>query len=223
MPGAAEKGPIVVAIDGPAGSGKSTLASRLAAELGLPYVNTGLMYRALAHRALAQGVDHDDGPALERLLRKMTFEIDRSGRPPALLLDGTRPPDGYAASEVENSVSAVARHPEVRRAMVELQRGLGREGAVMEGRDIGTVVFPEAPVKIYLDAAPHERAERRARERKGSARVAEGMAERDSRDERVNPFVPAPNAVRIDTTTLGADAVLNEAVRIVRERLGGGT
>ena len=206
---------LVVAIDGPAGSGKSTLARRLAEELGLAYVNTGLMYRALARRALDSGVDTDDGPGLERLAGGISFEIDRSGAPPSLLVDGA-PGGELATPEVEGAVSAVARHPEVRRVMASRQRELGRHGAVMEGRDIGTVVFPDAPVKIFLDAAPSERAGRRTREREGQAGVAEGLAERDSSDARVNPFVPAPDAVLIDTTGLEPEEVFRQALQIVR-------
>jgi CMP/dCMP kinase len=212
---------LVVAIDGPAGSGKSTLARRLAEELGLPYVNTGLMYRALARRALDSGVDPDDGPGLKELVNGIRFEIDRSGHPPSLLVDGAPPGEEYTAPEVEGSVSAVARHPEVRRAMATRHRELGEKGAVMEGRDIGTVVFPDAAVKIFLDASPTERADRRTREREGTPEVAEGLARRDSRDARVNPFVPAPDAVHIDTTALDPDQVLHRALDVVRARLRG--
>src|SRR5437763_4393815 len=211
----------VVAIDGPAGSGKSTLAHRLAAELGLPYVNTGIMYRALARRALQMGTDPADGPALQHLLEGIGFEVDRSRTPPSLVVDGAMPGEELVAPEVEAVVSTVARHPEVRRAMAERQRELGREGAVMEGRDIGTVVFPDAAAKIFLDASADERAGRRTREREGEAGVAEGLAERDLRDARVNPFVPAPDAVLVDTTGAGPDEVFLRALRVVREALGG--
>jgi cytidylate kinase len=211
--------PFLVAIDGPAGSGKSTLARMLAEELGLPYVNTGLMYRALARRALDSNVDRDDAGRLEDIVGELSFEIDWSERPPALLIGGLPAGVEYAAPEVETSVSAVARHPEVRRAMVARQRELGERGAVVEGRDIGTVVFPHAPVKIFLDASPAERAGRRSREQEGRTGVAEELARRDSRDARVNPFVPASDAVRIDTTELEPDQVLRRALEIVRERM----
>src|SRR5436190_17180228 len=188
----------VIAIDGPAGSGKSTLARKIASALGLPYVNTGLMYRALARRALDMGVDPDDGAGLRELLARMSFRISPSEDPPSLRLQGQRV-DEFTDSEVERNVSAVARHPEVRSPMAELQRGLGASGAVMEGRDIGSVVFPGAAVKIYLDAAPEERAGRRVRERAGGPKVGEEVARRDARDARVNPFVPPQDASRIDT------------------------
>ena len=211
----------MVAIDGPAGSGKSTLALRLAEELGLPYVNTGVMYRALARRALESGADPGDGPELERLLRRMAFELDRLGKPPSLLVDGAVPGDEIATPEVEGIVSIVARHPEVRRSMAARQRELGRGGAVVEGRDIGTVVFPDAAVKVFLEASLDERAGRRIRERDGAAGVAEGLAERDLRDARVNPFVPAPDAVLVDTTGKGPDEVFHQVLRLVRGALEG--
>ena len=211
----------MVAIDGPAGSGKSTLALRLAAQLGLPYVNTGIMYRALARRALQTGTDPADGAALERLLDMIAFEMDHSRTPAFLLVGGAEPGPEFSTPEVEAIVSTVARHPEVRRSMAARQRELGREGAVMEGRDIGTVVFPDATVKIFLDASPDERAGRRILEREGELGVAEGLARRDLRDARVNPFVPARDAVVLDTTGIGPDEVFRRALRVVREALGG--
>ena len=210
----------LVAIDGPAGSGKSTLAHRLALDMELPYVNTGLMYRALARRALDSGADPHDGAALRAILDWMVFELDRDATPPSLLVDGRAPGSEIVDPEVEAAVSTVARHSEVRRLMAERQRALGRKGAVMEGRDIGSVVFPDADVKIFLDASADERADRRIRERAGGTGVAEELALRDARDSRVNPFVPADDAVLLDTTGRTADAVFEEAVRIVRARWG---
>src|SRR5439155_6333097 len=124
----------LVAIDGPAGSGKSTLARRVAEALALPYVNTGLMYRALARRALDSGVDPEDGRGLRALLERMSFEIEPRGSPPSLFVDGEQPGGEFSEPAVEGAVSAVARHPEVRTLMAALQRRLGRSGAVMEGR-----------------------------------------------------------------------------------------
>jgi cytidylate kinase len=210
----------LVAIDGPAGSGKSTLARRLALEMNLPYVNTGLMYRALARRALDSGADREDGAALRAILEAMSFQLDRNAAPSSLLVDGRAPGPEVEEPEVEAIVSVVARHPEVRRLMAERQRVLGREGAVMEGRDIGSVVFPDADVKIFLDASADERVDRRTLERAGAAGVAEELARRDARDSRVNPFVPAADAVLLDTTGRTADAVFVEATRIIRERVG---
>ena len=188
----------------------------------LPYVNTGLMYRVLARRALDSGLDPKDGAGLRSLLERMSFGLDPKGRPPALLVDGNTPGEEVVDPDVEAAVSVVARHPEVRTLMAERQRALGRSGAVMEGRDIGSVVFPKADVKIFLDAAPDERADRRVRERAGASGVADGLARRDARDSRVNPFVPAPDAVRLDTTGRDPAAVLEEAMRIIRTGLGEG-
>ena len=134
----------VIAIDGAAGAGKSTLAHRLAAELRLPYVNTGLMYRALALRAHREGVSTEDASALERLARAQRFELDSSVRPPELRIDGEPPEAALTSAEVESSVSAVSRHPEVRAVLRQEQRRLAAGGAVMEGRDIGSVVAPDA-------------------------------------------------------------------------------
>lgn len=209
----------VIAIDGAAGSGKSTLARALALELGLPYVNTGLMYRALALRAHRDGVAPDDADALERLARGMRFELDRSVRPPELTIDGEPPSETLTSPEVESSVSVVARHPEVREVLRAEQRRLAADGAVMEGRDIGTVVAPGAPLKIFLEANPVERADRRALEREDDpSRIAEALGTRDELDARTNPLEPAPDAVVLDTTGLAAADVVRRALELVRER-----
>ena len=206
---------LVVAIDGPAGSGKSTLARRLATALRLPYLNTGSMYRALARRTLDQGIDPADGRALARLASTMRFDLESSLMPPELRIDGRPPGQELVTLDVEGTVSSVSSHPEVRRIMVAEQRRLGSPGAVVEGRDIGTVVFQDAPVKIFLDASERERAGRRSLER-GGVEVAAGMARRDELDAMVNPFVPAPDAVHIDTTDREPDEVFREAVALVQ-------
>ena len=209
----------VIAIDGAAGSGKSTLARALALELGLPYVNTGLMYRALALRAHRDGVAPDDADALEWLARGMRFELDRSVRPPELTIDGEPPSETLTSPEVESRVSVVARHPEVREVLRAEQRRLAADGAVMEGRDIGTVVAPGAPLKIFLEANPMERADRRALEREDDpSRIAEALGSRDELDARTNPLEPAPDAVVLDTTGLAAADVVRRALELVRER-----
>jgi cytidylate kinase len=213
--------PVVVAIDGPAGSGKSTLARDLASALQLPYVNTGIMYRALTRRALRAGVDVDDGPALATLARRMRFDLDPTVEPAALLVDGRRPAEELAAAEVESNVSRVARHPEVRVVLRAEQRRLGGDGAVLEGRDIGSVVFPEATLKLYLQADVEARVARRAQEREAEEAepaVAQRLEARDTLDARVNPFVPPADAVVIDTTSLDAAQVLARALELVRER-----
>jgi cytidylate kinase len=206
----------VVAIDGAAGSGKSTLARRLAALLGLPYVNTGVMYRALTLQARRHGVNLEDGSALSALMGTLDFSVSPS-RPGELWVDGAPPADDLESAEVEAHVSTVAEQPEVRARMREAQRALGEAGSVMEGRDIGTVVFPDAPVKVFLDADPHARAGRRELEREGIG-AAGALHERDRRDAMVNPFVPAPDAVVIDTSELGIDETVRAAIDVVAER-----
>jgi cytidylate kinase len=206
----------VVAIDGAAGSGKSTLARRLALALGLPYVNTGSMYRALTLEALERQVDVEDGSRLAGLMATLEFSLS-PGDAPELWIDGRPPVEELEGHQVEEHVSAVATHPEVRELMRVAQRSLGEGGAVMEGRDIGTVVFPDAPAKIFLEADPDRRADRRVLEREGDL-AARALHERDRRDARVNPFVPAPDAVVIDTSALDVEATLRAALDVLRER-----
>jgi len=210
----------VVAIDGAAGSGKSTLARLLARALELPYINTGSMYRALTRAARGAEVDVEDGEELARLMSTLQFTLsppEPSEEPRQLWIDGAAPSEELESADVEANVSAVARHPEVRSAMRAAQRALGEGGAVMEGRDIGSTVFPDAPVKVYLVAAPQERAGRREEER-GAEDVAGALHERDRRDARVNPFVPAADAVVIDTNDLDVDGTLRAALAVVAER-----
>jgi CMP/dCMP kinase len=215
--------PRLIAIDGAAGSGKSTLARLLATTLGLPYVNTGAMYRALTLAALRHGIDVDDEDALVRLMQTLDFTLSSAGPeepqpdPLELWIDGAPPSDELESADVEANVSAVARHPAVRAAMRAAQRGLGEEGAVMEGRDIGSAVFPDAPVKLFLIAEPQERAGRRVEER-GSKDVAGALHERDRRDAQVNLLAPAEDAVVIDTSDLGVDDTLRVALAAVAGR-----
>ena len=208
-----------IAIDGPAGSGKSTLARGLARSLNLPYVNTGLMYRALTRRVLDDGVDPADEEALVALARTLEVDLDLTLEPPELRIDGRAPGAELATPEVESSVSLVSSHPDVRAVMVERQRALGADGAVMEGRDIGRAVLPDATVKIYLDAASDERADRRSMER-GGVELAEALERRDRMDAKTNPFVPADDAIRLDTSGLTAEETLAEALAIVADRIG---
>jgi cytidylate kinase len=212
--------PRVVAIDGAAGSGKSTLARRLAAELGLPHVNTGAMYRALTLVARRLKVDVEDAVGLAGLMDTLDFTLSPPGsssEPGELWIDGAPPPEGLDSEDVEAHVSAVAKHPEVRAVMRAAQRALGEGGAVMEGRDIGSAVFPDAPVKIFLVAEPQERADRRVEER-GTEEVAGALHERDQRDARVNPLAPSEDAVVVDTSALDVDGTLRAALAIVADR-----
>lgn len=209
----------VIAIDGSAGSGKSTLARGLAGMLGVPYVNTGVMYRALTLAALEAGIDPDDGDALAQLTRGLRFSLGK-GTPPELEVEGSPPSPALESGWVEEHVSQVAKHPQVRELMRKAQRALGSPNAVVEGRDIGTVVFPDAPVKLFLTASPDTRIERRAVER-GAADPAIGSAlhRRDAKDAIVNPFEPAPGAEVLDTGQRTVSGTLEAALAIVRARL----
>jgi len=212
----------VIAIDGPAGAGKSTLARRLAVALRLPYVNTGSMYRAVAAAGLREGIDPDDGQRLAELSRMLRFGLRDAAGIPSLEIEGAPPDESLVDEPVEAIVSRVARHPEVRGVLRDAQRRLGAGGAVMEGRDIGTVVFPEAPVKVFLEATEAERAARRVRERgepEAGRGVAEALRDRDREDSRVNPLSPAPDAIVIDTTGMSPEEAYAEVLRTVLERL----
>jgi cytidylate kinase len=211
---------IVVAIDGPAGSGKSTLARRLAETLDLPYLNTGLMYRALTLEAHRREIHADDGSGLASLAREMTFDLDWTARPPDLLVDGARPGTEITSADVESRVSRVARHPEVRAVLRAEQRRLCERGGVVEGRDIGTVVAPDAEVKLYLEATTGERIARRAHQRTAlQGTVGDALTARDTLDSRTNPLRPADDATPIDTTSLSADEVYESALATIRTRL----
>jgi CMP/dCMP kinase len=208
----------VIAIDGAAGSGKSTLARALAVRLALPYVNTGLMYRWLAAEAARRGVSPDDEEGLVRLAERSRFSLAGSS-PPELEVDGSSEVELTSAT-VERTVSVVAAHPAVRAWMRDAQRALGAQGAVMEGRDIGSVVFPDATVKIYLRAHAEDRGLRRASERaeRPAEEVAAALEARDALDARTNPFGPAPGAAVIDTGSTDAAGTLRAALEVIRER-----
>ena len=211
---------VIVAIDGPAGSGKSTLARRLAQTLDLPYLNTGLMYRALTLQALQRGVDPDDADGLAALAREITFDLDWRVRPPELTIDGSRASEQLQSADVESRVSRVARHPRVREVLRAEQRRLSERGGVVEGRDIGTVVAPHADVKLYLQAAQSERISRRINERSAPAEpVRDALSARDALDARTNPLRPADDAVVIDTTGMTSDQVYEKALATIQARL----
>ncbi len=208
----AKRGP-VIAIDGPAGAGKSTLARELARRVGLAYINTGAMYRVLAERALAEGIDPDDGEKLSILAERISFSLGSRGSDGGeLWIDGEPPSPSLSSAEVEAIVSRVARHAAARAVMRRKQRHLGVEGCVMEGRDIGTVVFPDADLKLFLSAEPTVRARRRKRERGKGDHVAEAVAARDALDARTNPLVPAADSHVLDTTALSPEEVLGRAL-----------
>jgi CMP/dCMP kinase len=204
---------VLVAVDGAAGSGKSTLARGLATAMGVAYVNTGLMYRAVAAASIRSGTAPDDAEGLVHLARGLRFRVG-GDEPPELEVEGYGP-DDLTTPEVESRVSLVARHPAVRTVMRDLQRALGADGAVMEGRDIATVVFPEAPLKLFLRADPHRRVGRRAEERGADTdAVGKALEQRDARDARTTPLEPAPGAIVIDTTQLSIEETLGEALEL---------
>jgi CMP/dCMP kinase len=199
----------VIAIDGPAGSGKSTVARAVAARLGMPYLDTGAMYRAVAFSAIRQGVDPEDAKTVAELTCDMRLEVaDR------VVVDDVDATIEIRSPEVTRAVSVVAANPQVRKELVRRQREWAdREGSgVVEGRDIGTVVFPEAPVKVYMTASDEERAQRRSQELLDMHydEVAADIARRDHIDStrQYAPLSVAPDAVVVDTTTSTVDDVV---------------
>jgi cytidylate kinase len=214
---------ITIAIDGPAGSGKSTLARRLAEKLGFLYIDTGAMYRAVALWARRTGVASSDMHRLEQLALAARIEFGPDSR---ILLNGEDVTDAIRTPDVSDAASEVSKVPGVRRALVEKQRELGSGASVvMEGRDIGTVVFPGAKVKIFLDARPEARAQRRAREDGISPdAIAPRLEQRDTRDRSRadSPLVQAPDAAYVDTTGLSVEEVEEILLKIVRDRTSNG-
>ncbi len=213
-----EQGLVVVAIDGPAGSGKSTVAQRLAAASGLEYLDTGAMYRAVTFVALAKGIDPEDEESLAQIATNMTLSMEPGG---AIVVDGVDATTQIRGPEVSRAVSAVASVAEVRTELVSRQREWARRrgGGVLEGRDIGSVVFPEAKLKVYLTASPEVRASRRAREVTDLDydTVASDLARRDALDSnRTNdPLVRADGAQVLDTSDLSVDEVVDELLTLL--------
>lgn len=218
----------VIAIDGPSGVGKGTVARAVAAALGCRHIDTGAMYRAVAWRALQSGVDLDNEEAVLEVARTIVLEVDGS----RVTADGRDVSAAIRTPEIDRATTRVARLPRVRAQLVIRQRELADAGpVVMEGRDIGTVVFPAAAVKIYLDASPEERARRRAGDpahtaarTQGLADIAQAMRRRDENDRtrQASPLSQAPDATLIDTTGLPVEQVVERVLAVVRATIGGG-
>lgn len=218
-----------IAIDGPAGAGKSTIARIVAAELGFLYLDTGSMYRALTYDALRRGLDLSEETVLARLARALDLRLvpGRRGKAPRVFIGRCEVTRDIRTPEVSRKVSQVASHAQVREAMVRRQRDLASRGSVvMDGRDIGTTVLPDADVKVFLQASVEERARRRSRElRRQGHRVrlrelAHQIAQRDEADTQraASPLMKAPDAVEIDTTDMSIRQVVQTILELVDRR-----
>ena len=223
MKSAAAKTHRVIAIDGPAASGKSSVALQLARRLGFVYVNSGAMYRAIGWKAHHDHIPLHDEAAVAQLARSADLVVEGG----VVAIDGHDVTSAIRTPEVDKLASTVARLPQVREVLVSRQRAMGEQGGVvMEGRDIGSVVFPNADVKIYLDASAEERARRRAHDtahagsQAGQAAVAEAIQARDLSDKTraASPLALAPGAIHIDTTDMPIDAVVDRVMAIVEQK-----
>ena len=215
---------LIIAIDGPSGAGKGTISRSVSQALGYTHIDTGAMYRAVGWKAVHDRIPLDDERAVADLARRSTIVVEGE----LVAIDGHDVTRAIRTPEMDKTAAAVARLPQVRDVLVALQRTLGRGGGVvMEGRDIGTVVFPDADVKVYLDASADERARRRANDiahtgsQAGQAAVAAAIEARDRSDttRAVSPLALAPDAIHIDTTRMPIASVVDEVMKLVRARL----
>lgn len=221
----------VVALDGPAGSGKSSVSRAVAQELGWRFVDTGATYRAVTLAVLRRGVDLTDTQGVAEVARQVQLELGNDPHVPLVLLDGEDVTDEIRSAEVTSAVSAVSAVPAVRDVLVRWQRSVvGRDGAVVEGRDIATVVAPRAAVKVYLDASPEVRAQRRAGQLRGPAaggssdepdvtlhkQVRDALHSRDAQDDKTNRLEPSDGAVHLETSSLTFVQVVAEVIALVR-------
>ena len=218
---------LIIAIDGPSAAGKSTLAKRLAKELGFTYLDTGAMYRALALKLLREGIDIGDNGMLTELIGRTAIDLLETAGKLHVLLDGEDVSELIRTPEVSQMASKASALKIVRQWMLLRQRALGqRSDVVAEGRDIGTVVFPDAEVKIYLDASAHERARRRVEELRRAGRqvsldeTLREMMERDKRDSErsLAPLCKADDAVAIDSSALDAEALAQTVMQEIRKK-----
>jgi cytidylate kinase len=217
--------PLIIAIDGPSGAGKGTVARAIANELGYRHVDSGAMYRAVGWKAVRDGVPLDNEAAIAPIADASAIDVSST----SVTIDGADVTRAIRTPEIDRAAAAVARLPRVRAILVGRQRQLGAGGAiVMEGRDIGTVVFPDADVKVYLDAAPEERARRRASDPAHTgvpaavSEVASLLTQRDEADRTrtASPLYAAPDAIVVDTTGKSVDEVVKEVLSVVKEKGG---
>ncbi|SNZ07154.1 cytidylate kinase [Persephonella hydrogeniphila] len=219
---------MIITIDGPAGSGKSTIAKMIAKELGFTYIDTGAMYRAVALKIKRKGIDPDDIRSVLKTLKETDIDLRPSENGVRVLLDGEDVSDLIRTEEIGKIASKIARYPEVRKILVQMQRSLGEKAknAVLEGRDTGTVIFPDAEIKFFFTASPEVRAERRYKELKEKGinvsyvDILKEIKERDFLDEtrKDSPLKPADDAIVIDTTGKSLSQVFQEVLQIIKEK-----